>query len=77
NERTEWIRRKMQGRRTSICFDDYQSETYDIDNGCDQGCPLSVLFYNAALLEVAEEKAGELTLGFIDDVNLLAEGDTF
>ncbi|KAF8577430.1 hypothetical protein K439DRAFT_1309619, partial [Ramaria rubella] len=50
-----------------------------IDDGCDQGCPLSVvvyLFYNAALLEITEVRKGELALGFIDDVNLLEEGDT-
>ena len=70
----------MAGRRTTLCFDDYISESFDIAHGIDQGCPLSCifyLFYNSALLEIAGKSKGsraELAVGFIDDVALLARG---
>lgn len=46
----------------------------------DQGCPLSViefLFYNVNLLDIARPQEGSLTLGFIDDVALVARGKSF
>jgi hypothetical protein len=75
-----WMERKLAGRRTVLCFDDYESETFDITHGIDQGCPLSCIFYlsyNSALIEIAGKYKGtraELVLGFIDDVALMARG---
>ncbi|GJF00314.1 RNA-directed DNA polymerase-like protein [Phanerochaete sordida] len=65
---------------TKLLFDDFESAPFDIFTGLDQGCPLSVIlyqFYNSPLLDSAEAKLGELITGNIDDVAVLATGDTF
>lgn len=77
---TNWIKTKLTRRQTTIAFDDYESEAINITNGVDQGCPLSPLlyqFYNAALIEVAQEAKGELATGFLDDVAYAIEGEDF
>ncbi|KAF8578135.1 hypothetical protein K439DRAFT_1362900 [Ramaria rubella] len=79
-EYTNWIGRKMKGRKMVITFDNFQSETINIDNGCDQGCLLSAIcynFYNAGLLEVANPRKQELATGFIDDVAFLKAAQSF
>ena len=76
-EYTSWLRRKLTGRHTTISFDDFTSEPFEILDDCDQGCPLSVilyLFYNSGLLEVASAANKELAPGFIDDVVFLTAG---
>lgn len=70
-EYTSWITRKLSNRKTTIRFDDHISKQIDIQNGIDQGCPLSGVlyqFYNSQLLEVAQKGKGEIALGYIDDV---------
>lgn len=70
----------MNGRRTTLNFDDFTSESFEIRNGCNQGDPLSIMlytFYNAGLLEVAEPKKNELSIGYINDINLLKAAKTF
>ena len=76
-EYTDWIERKLNGCQTTISFDDFTSVPFNIDDGCNQGCLLSVilyLHYNAGLLEVARMNEGELATGFIDNVVYLAAG---
>lgn len=77
-----WYQRQLSSRSTTLVFDDYESATFNVENGVDQGCPLSViafLIYNADVLEVADPKptCGELSLGFIDNIALIAKGKTF
>jgi hypothetical protein len=77
-EYTDWIRIKVEGRSTVLSFDDFSTEAMRIGQGLDQGCPLSAvayLFYNTDLLEIAKGGRGESVIGFVDDTNLLAEGD--
>ena len=77
---TNWILNRLQGCKTRIQFDDFISEPLDIDNGCDQGDPTSVIlyhFYNASLIDIAKEKQAELVPAFINDVTLLAGGKDF
>lgn len=53
---TTWLERKLADCCTTISFDDYTSPPFSVSDGCDQGCPLSVvlyLFYNADLVKVA------------------------
>ena len=69
----------LSGRRTRLSFDDYTSDLIAIDNGNNQGCPLSMIyyaFYNAGLLEISPPNSkDEYQFGFVDDVALLATGD--
>lgn len=54
----DWLRRKLDGRRTRLKFDDFVSPLFDIISGIDQGCPLSVIlfqFYNSDLPDLARE----------------------
>jgi len=69
----------LTGRKTKLSFDDFLSDFISIDNGNNQGCPLSMIyyaFYNAGLLEISPPDAqDEQQFGFVDDVALLAIGD--
>jgi hypothetical protein len=80
-EYIDWYRRRLDGRSTSLIFDDFHSESFQVKGGVDQGCPLSPLafiFYNTDLFRVADPRPrkGELSLGFIDDVALIAKGES-
>jgi hypothetical protein len=69
----------LDGRTTRLRFDDYTSDSIQIDNGIGQGDPLSMiafLFYNADLLDIAEYQ-NESTLAFVDDSLVAVEGDDF
>lgn len=70
----------LTGRKTKIKFDDFTSEFIPIINGNNQGCPLSMIyyaFYNAGLLEISPPGSkDEAEFGFVDDVALLAAGNT-
>ena len=77
---TNWVLNRLQGRQTKIQFNDYLSDPLDIDNGCDQGDPTSVIlyhFYNAGLIDVANKSQVELAPAFIDDITFLAAGPNF
>ncbi|KAG2755209.1 hypothetical protein P692DRAFT_20644508, partial [Suillus brevipes Sb2] len=72
----------LANRTTHLHFDDYQSNLFNVSDGLDQGCPLSptgFIFYNAPVLRVADLRPskGELSLGFIDDVALIARGRSY
>ena len=71
----------LTGRKTRLLFDNYLSSFIPITNGNNQGCPLSMIFYvfyNAGLLEISPPNApNEKQFSFVDDVALLAIGNTF
>ena len=71
----------LTGRKTRLSFDDFTSDPISINNGNNQGCPLSMIyyaFYNAGLLELSPPGSrDEWQFGFVDDVALLATGDNF
>jgi hypothetical protein len=51
-EITDWLRRRFSQRKTTLLFDNFVSEVFNVANGLDQGDPLSQLLYilyNAAL----------------------------
>jgi len=66
-------------RKTRLSFDDYISDFIVIENGNNQGCPLSMIFYafyNTGLLQISHPLSNdEAQFGFVDDVALLATGD--
>ena len=72
---TDWYHVRLTGRQTVLCFDDYTSPSFNIENGIDQGCPLSALaflFYNTDILDIPDRKNGETGAGFIDDIIFVA-----
>ena len=76
----KFIRLLLTDRRTRIKFDDFTSETIDIFNGIGQGDPLSMILYiiyNADLLEIIDDDLNEDALGYVDDIALIAIGDSF
>lgn len=76
----DWLKIKMEGRKTTLQFDDFTSPLFDLLAGLEQGCPLSGIlyqFYNTPLLELADNKKGVHTTGNIDDVAIIAVGADF
>ena len=74
---TDWIARKMEGRKTVIAFDDYVSELFEVRNGLDQGCNLSgaeYAFYNRSQVTGSDGCRGESASSFVDDTINLAAG---
>ena len=77
---TNWVLNRLQGRQTKIQFNDYLSDPLDIDNGCNQGDPTSIIlyhFYNTGLIDVANKSQAKLAPAFIDNVTFLAAGPNF
>ncbi|SJL06791.1 uncharacterized protein ARMOST_10133 [Armillaria ostoyae] len=75
---TEWLQRRLGGRKTVLTFDDFKSIIFDIANGLDQGDPLSQILYviynSSALKRLRKDEEGYL---FIDDKAILVYGKTF
>lgn len=77
-EYTDWLQRRVQGHRTTLCFDDYRSEPFEVLNGLDQGCPASgplYTFYNANLLDIPTSK-DKLASAFVDDCIIAVRAST-
>jgi hypothetical protein len=76
-----WIECKLDGRRTTLVFNDYQLRPMAITAGLNQGCPLSGIlynFYNAALGELASKfPRRTLIPGFADDVAIYVRAKSF
>jgi ribonuclease HI len=76
----KFVAQLLSNRRTKIRFDDYTSGPIEITNGIGQGDPLSMLLYilyNADLLEIPDNESKEDAIGYVDDIAILATGDTF
>ncbi|GBE89552.1 RNA-directed DNA polymerase from mobile element jockey [Sparassis crispa] len=79
-EIVNWLRQRLTGRHTRILFDDFKSALFEIINGIDQGCPLSVIlyeFYNSDLFEIAYRIPHSFALGYIDDAAIIATGKDY
>jgi hypothetical protein len=75
---THWLKQKVENRCTVLSFDGFAFKPRVLARGLDQGCPLLGLafqFYNADLLDIPISKNGEDAVVYVDDANLLAEGD--
>jgi hypothetical protein len=76
----KFVAQLLANRRTKLRFDDHTSEIIDIVNGIGQGDPLSMLLYilyNADLLDLPDNPMAEDTIGYVDDIALLATGTDF
>jgi hypothetical protein len=74
-----WIASSLRERYTTIAVDGYKSEPYKLTTGIPQGSnysPILYLFYNADLIDSCNHVEDTTTTGFIDDVAILASGDT-
>ena len=72
-----YVKSLLTGRHTKLKFDDFISESIDLLNGIGQGDPLSMILYvlyNTDLLEITGNKENEDSLGYVDDVALIAVG---
>jgi len=79
-EYTEWMKRHLGNRRTTISFNDYQTAAFEVLNGLDQGDPylgICYLIYNADLTKITVLKAGEWILLFVDDAVIIVCGKNF
>ena len=77
----EFIDMILTQRQIQLKFDDHMSTPFSPENGCRQGCPLSMLLcaiYNAPLIRIASNtNTSECIVGFVDDTTLLASGKNF
>ena len=80
-EYCDFIEMILTQRQIQLKFDDHTSNPFSPENGCCQGCPLSMLLYtiyNAPLIRIADgNKPNERIVGFVDDTTLLASGRDF
>ena len=74
------MKRRLENRQTTISFDDYQTEPFEVLNGLNQGDPysgISYLIYNADVLKIPVLRAGEWILLFVDDAVIIVCGKNF
>ena len=77
---TTFIQQLLVRRHTKLRFDDFTSDFIDISNGIGQGDPLSMNLYtifNADLLDIPGNEDKESSLGYVDDIALVAIGEDF
>ncbi|KZP13386.1 hypothetical protein FIBSPDRAFT_693647, partial [Athelia psychrophila] len=69
----------LDGRKTTIQFDDYISDPFPVLSGLEQGCtasPLWFLFSSSDLIEDDQFEKDELGTAFMDDTYLAARANT-
>ena len=75
-----WFERRLEGRKTSLIFDNFKSETFDIKEGLDQGDAQSLIawiIYNHRILDIFKKANGETGFLFVDDTAILVTGQDF
>ena len=58
----DWYKKRLERRRTTLSFDNFISEPFNVQMGLDQGCPISpiaFLFYNTDLIDTAFAARGK------------------
>ena len=79
-EYTQWLQRRLDNRWTTLAFDDYESEPFEVTVGLDQGCPGSPLYwilYCTPLLTLLQDTAKVLGFTFVDDHTIAARANNF
>ncbi|ODM15178.1 hypothetical protein SI65_09417 [Aspergillus cristatus] len=73
-----WVNSFMLERRTTLAFDDEETDDFLLPGGVPQGSPISLilfLFYNAELIEECGKHDSRLDrIGFADNMNMVAFG---
>lgn len=75
-----FIKQLLTGRCTRLKFNDFVSESINVLNGIRQGDLLSMILYviyNADLLEIPGDNEHEKSLGYVDNITLVATGKDF
>ena len=76
----EWFKRCLEGRKTTLIFNDYRSDMFNIEEGIDQGDTHSLIvwiIYNHRILEIFKKEGKETRLLFVDDTAILVMGLDF
>ena len=79
-ECTDWMKRRLANRKTTLLFDNYTTTAFTVDNGLDQGDPFSgicYLLYNSDITDIPIRKADEHALLFVDDAAIIVTGKSF
>ncbi|KAL3418443.1 zinc knuckle [Phlyctema vagabunda] len=74
-----WIASFLSDRTTTLSFDSYTSEECKTTTGIPQGSPLSpilYLYYNADLIDLGNQEAHTMAVGYIDDIAIIRWGRT-
>lgn len=85
NNVVNFITSFLEGRATTVSFDDHTSDEFEASNGVPQGSPLSPLlyqFYAADLLDIVEDdrnrgRPREVAVGFVDDSTFIVSSPSF
>ena len=76
----EWFKRRLDGRKTMVLFNDYKSDIFDIKEGIDQGDTQSLItwiIYNHQILNIFRKANKETGFLFVDDTAILVAGQNF
>jgi exonuclease III len=76
-EIANWVKSWLSGRSTSIRLTEGTTKPFETSTGIPQGSPISpilYLFYNADLMEIADDEPKGTVAGYIDDTNIIAIG---
>ena len=76
----EWLERRLEGRKTTLIFNNYRSDMFNIKEGIDQGDAHSLiawLIYNHQILKVFKKTCKETSFLFVDDTAILVTGPNF
>jgi hypothetical protein len=79
-EYTNFVKQLLTNQHTRLKFDDYISDPINVLNGIRQGDPLSMLLYiiyNADLLKITGDENAEDSIGYVNDIALIAIGKDF
>ena len=69
-----WFERRLEGRKMTLIFDDYRSETFNIKDGIDQGDThllIAWLIYNHRILKIFKKECKETSFLFVDNTAIL------
>ena len=76
----EWVERRLEGRKTSLVFNNFKSDMFNIKEGIDQGDTQSLIawiIYNHQILKIFKKSCNETRFLFIDDATILVTGLDF